>query len=249
MNHLLFSLFIAATGCATTDDCTDSSCGEERSIDATDGDGGITNPAADDDDDGFSNEEEDAAGTNPNYAFSRPYAGGYNVGFCDTPPEPTGPTGVGANENGVIWAAYQEGDVAENWTMVDHHGEQVDLYSFCGKTVMISLSAGWCGPCRSLAAQMQAMQDEYRADGLQIIEVITGDNQNNPPSMAFLEDWSADYNFRDIPVLLGPEPTSWDSLMMQWETDQYIPTVYIVGPDGTVLSADQGVHDPATFLP
>ena len=93
------------------------------------------------------------------------------------------------------------------------------------------------------------MQDEYRADGLQIIEVITGDNQNNPPSMAFLEDWSADYNFRDIPVLLGPEPTSWDSLMMQWETDQYIPTVYIVGPDGTVLSADQGVHDPATFLP
>lgn len=249
MKHILFSLSIAAAGCAAPDDCTDASCDDGRPGDAASGDAGTPSPADDDDNDGFSNEEEDAAGTNPNNGYSRPYTGGYNVGFCDTPPEPTGPTGTGVNENGVTWAAYQEGDVAENWTMTDHHGEPVDLYSFCGKTVMMALSAGWCGPCRNLASQMQAMQDQYRDEGLQIIEVITGDNQNNPASMAFLESWSTDYNFRDIPVLLGPEPTSWDSLMMQWETDQYIPTVYIIGPDGTVLSADQGAHDPSTFLP
>jgi thiol-disulfide isomerase/thioredoxin len=249
MRTSLILLTLFSMACQPAADCDAGECDDENSASSgTTNDSDPPVDSADDDDDGFTNAEEEAAGTNPNYAYSHPYTGGYNVGFCDTPPEPTGPTGLGENDRGVTWTAYQEGDVVENWTMTDQYGEDVDLYSFCGKTVMVSLSAGWCGPCRSLAEDMQAMQDTYRDQDLQIIEIITGDNQNELPSLDFLMEWHEDYSFTDIPVLLPPRATSWDAVTMQWELDQYIPTVFIIGPDGTVLSADQGVHDPSPYL-
>jgi thiol-disulfide isomerase/thioredoxin len=251
MTRSLILASLLTFGCESDTKCADTgSCDDDAATSGdggTDGDGG-GDELADDDGDGFSNADEEAAGTNPNYAYSRPYSGGYNVGFCETPPEPTGPTGVGQNTNGVQWAAYQAGDVVENWTMTDQYGEQVDLYSFCGKTVMVAFSAGWCGPCRGLAEGMQAMQDGYRDDDVQLIEVITGDNQNELPSIDFLMGWNDDYGFTDIPVLLPERATSWDAVTMQWERDSYIPTVFVIGPDGTVLSADDGTHDPGSFL-
>ena len=212
-------------------------------------DGSTDDDGADDDDDGFTNAEEAEAGTNPDYAYSHPYTGGYNVGFCDTPPEPTGPTGTGRNESsGVTWTAYDVGDVVENWTMTDQYGEEVDLYSFCGQHVVVALSAGWCGPCRYAAEEMQAKQDEYREKGVQFIEIITGDNSDELPNIDFLMGWDEQYGFTDIPVLLPPRATGWDAITMQWEMDMAIPTLYHISPNGTVLSADDLIHDPGQFL-
>ena len=209
---------------------------------------GASEDVADDDGDGFTNAEEEELGTDPNSRYSRPYTGGYNVGVCDELPAATGPTGTGENANGVQWAAYQEGDVAENWTMVDQHGEEVDLYSFCGKHVMLAVSAGWCGPCRSLAGEMQAMQDQYRDQDVQIIEVITDNNAYEQPDGNFVSQWANQYGFEDIPVLILAEPTSWNDLEFHWEVDTYIPSLWHIGPDGTILSADAGIHDPGVFL-
>ena len=112
-------------------------------------------PTADDDGDGFTNAEEDEAGTNPDYAYSRPYEGGYNVGFCDTPRASQPDLVQRASPRTVRPMSGRRstmGDVPNNMTFMDQYGEMVDLYSFCGKHVMVLVSAGWCGPCRSLAA-------------------------------------------------------------------------------------------------
>ena len=126
--------------------------------DGNNGDDTDDDATADDDGDGLTNAEEDAYGTdpdnedsdgdgyadgeevndhgtNPAYVYSHPYTGGYNVGWCDEEPNPTGPTGPGG--------AYREGDVASNFTLTDQHGELVDLYSFCGQNVMIGFGAFW----------------------------------------------------------------------------------------------------------
>ena len=246
MNTKTLFLFCLTTlwfGC----DAGDSDTSSEASNSTPDG--GIVDDGTDDDGDGFTNMEEEEAGTNPDYAYSHPYTGGYNVGFCDTPPEPTGPTGTGLNEStGVTWAAYDVGDVVENWTMTDQHGEEVDLYSFCGKHIVVAFSAGWCGPCRNAAAEMQAKQDEYRDQDVQFIEVITGDNRDEHPDTAFLIEWGVEYGFTDIPVLLPPRATGWDAITLQWEMDMAIPTLYHISPNGTVLSADDLIHDPGQFL-
>jgi thiol-disulfide isomerase/thioredoxin len=214
-----------------------------------DADGGADD--ADDDDDGFTNSEEADAGTNPDYIYSHPYTGGYNVGFCDTPPVATGATATASvTYEGEIneWPTLSDGDVPNNMTFMDQHGEMVDLYSFCGKHVMILISAGWCGPCRSLAETVQALQDEYRDDGLQIIEMMTGDNSNGVPSQGFLESWADEYDFDDIPVLSIPVPTSYDAPQFLFDNDGYIPSVYHLNTKLEVVSADESVHDPGAWL-
>lgn len=98
-----------------------------------------TDPLVDDSDgDGYLDGEEVDAGTNPLYEYSHSYAGGYNVGTCDNGmAEPTGPTGQGSYASHT-WDAYQVGDVVDNFSLIDQHGEYVDLYSFCGQVVAIA---------------------------------------------------------------------------------------------------------------
>jgi hypothetical protein len=90
----------------------------------------------DSDDDGYEDGEEVEAGTNPNWAYSHPYDGDYYVGWCDTAPIPTGPTGEMDGR-----PAYREGDVLENFTWIDQHEQNVDLYSFCGHLVVVQFSS------------------------------------------------------------------------------------------------------------
>jgi hypothetical protein len=105
----------------------------------------------DSDDDGWEDGEEVEAGTNPLYEHSHPYTGGYAVGFCDSPPEPTGPTGwiegYFQPDDGppewYEWPVYEEGDVVDDFAWRDQHGETVHLYSFCGQTVMLAFAAFW----------------------------------------------------------------------------------------------------------
>ena len=242
---MLATLSLLVLGCSAADSKDDDEASPDTNADEDDA---AEEDLSDDDGDGFTNAEEALAGTNPDYAYSHPYAGNYNVGFCSQPYSPTGPTGTGINDNDVTWTAYQTGDVPENWTMPDQHGEDVDLFSFCGQHIMLSFSAGWCGPCRSLAMELQALQFEYEDQGVQIIEVITGDNADNPADHDFLADWAEDYGFSSIPVVAAPRATSWDALVNQWELDMYIPTLYHVAPSGEIVSADDAAHDPGAFL-
>jgi len=203
--------------------------------------------SSDSDDDGHTDGEEQEAGTNPLDAYSHAYEGGYNVGYCESQWEGTGPTGIGGFD-GTEWTAYQNGDVPMNFQMEDQFGEMVDLYSFCGKHVMIVQSAGWCGPCRSLAEEAQHEQELYRDEGLQIIEMIKQDNAGDPPDLAFVQGWATDYGMTDIPVLQGPRATSWTSEVIYWDADGYIPSVWHISPEGVIISADEAVTDPGVFF-
>ena len=207
---------------------------------------------ADSDGDGFDDAAEWREGTNPNYEYSHSYQGDYRVGFCDTPPATTGPTmaqSIDANDgNTYNYNVLQNGDVPENFTMVDQYGEELDLYSFCGQPVMVVLSAGWCGPCRAEAETLQAVADAY--PDLQIITMLTDDNAYEIPTVPFLESWANQYGFENIAVVTpgGTAPTTYDELFAQpqmaWEMDGYIPTIYHLDETLTVISADEGMKEP-----
>ena len=124
----------------TTQDADDDGDGLTNAVEATLG----TDPDnADSDGDGYDDGAEVQDGTNPLYEYSHSYTGGYNVGYCeDGVAAATGPTGTGAY-GAHTWTTYRPGDVVRNFTMIDQHGEYVDLYSFCGQVVAISVGAFW----------------------------------------------------------------------------------------------------------
>ena len=97
------------------------------------------------DGDGFSDAAEMEAGTNPDSTHSHPLEfGNYNIGFCETEPNPTGPSQQASmSENGMelSWEHYAIGDIAENMTLKDQYGQDVDLYDFCGNHIMLVIGS------------------------------------------------------------------------------------------------------------
>ena len=189
--------------------------------------------ATDSDGDGWDDGEELDEGTDPANGYSHPYEGGYPLGDCEQLPESTGPTG----SRGV----YAKGDVVQNFTLSDQHGEEVDLYSFCGRHVMLAIGAEWCSPCSQLAAEAQDIQDSY---DITVIEVLIEDRNGGSPGQPALSRWAEDHGLETVPVLGDGDY----EVFSVFERDYAIPTIVHIGPDGTVLSVDEGEHDPGKFL-
>ena len=199
----------------------------------------------DSDGDGYTDDEEIEAGTNPDFSYSHPYEfGNYNIGYCERGiADPTGPTTETSTEYG-SWPIHNRGDIVDNFTMVDHHGQMIDLYSFCGKHIMLVLGQEWCPPCEDLSHQVQGIQDTY-GDRVQIIEILTADNNYNEPTQDVLQGWAESGGITTIPVLNGFNDAE---ALNVYERDGYIPTTVIIGPDMDVLNLDRGVTDAGRYL-
>jgi len=239
------------------EDGDDTGASEGDSLNAdSDGDGltdgeeaelGTDPSIADSDGDGLDDLAERDGGTSPTNPYSRAYTGGYNVKGCDVEPVATGPTGTGTFEQGgetYEWPVYQEGDVVENFTLLDQHGEEVDLYSFCGQTIMLVFSAEWCGPCKQLADQVQGEQDEYGPAGFQAIEILIEDSRQNQPDVDDVARWAEDHGLLTVPALADEEYANWQPFELDWG----IPSISYIGPDMTVLSTDGNITNPGRFV-
>lgn len=202
---------------------------------------GTDSDNADSDGDGQADGDEVSQGTSPLNDWSFLYAeGGYNVGACDEKPAASSPSGTN-NGYSNTWAV---GDTVGNVTLTDQYGQEVHLGSFCGRHVMIAFGAMWCGPCQSLAAEMQELQDRYGPEGFQGIEVLIEDTSSNVPDGRDLETWSDTYGLESVPVLSDGEYVAWP----YYEVDWYIPTVVHIGPDMKVLAVDTAEYTPAGWL-
>ena len=110
----------------------------------------------DTDGDGVEDGLEVEEGTNPTYEYSHTYIGGYNVGSCeDGMAEPTG-----ASDSNGHTPLYAEGDVVDNFTLMDQHGEDVDLYSFCGQNASKAMIC-----CEYCSATKLLGDSEMRSSG------------------------------------------------------------------------------------
>ncbi|GEM_PF-708174 len=235
------------------DDGEETDAGTDPNASDTDGDGLTdgeeldeygTDPTNDDTDgDGYGDGDEVDGGTNPAYEFSHPYTGGYDVGWCDTPPSSTsgatGLTEIKYQGQTYSWTVYAEGDTVENYVMKDSYGEDFAFYSLCGKTTLIALSAGWCGPCQDLAADLPGEVQHYSDQDFAAIEILTENSRGQLPSQSDLQSWRSSFNLNGIPVI-GPEDNDMANELYTFEADAYIPSTSIVGPDMVVLSLDEG---------
>ncbi len=206
-----------------------------------------TDPAEPDSDgDGFDDKVEVDAELNPNFEWSHPYEeGDYLVGACPTlPAEGSGPTGMGAYSDGTQtweWEAYQVGDTLNPWSGSDNFEQEVGFYTFCGNYMLVTVSAGWCGPCQQLAAELADVQEQVRNDYSNFVafELLYQNTQGNTPNTRTLADWKETYALDGVPVV-GPADAA-ETELTYMEVDGFIPTSFIVSPDMRVLSMDEYV--------
>lgn len=228
----------------TNDDSDDDGLTDAEELDLgtdptaadTDGDGvsdgdeeaaGLNPFDPDSDVDGFEDGVEQAQATDPLDPFSWDYDGGE---WCDR---------RRAAET-VYGDGWGNGDIAPNVGLQDQFGEDFALYQFYGNVILLDFSAGWCVPCRELAAEAQALWETYRESGFIVVHVMTRNNSNAAPDTAFLQSWAADYGIT-FPVALDPGSIAIDGFNDAGLYGGTIPFTVLIDTEMFVDSSYSGV--------
>ena len=98
---------------------------------------------------------------------------------------------------------YNVGDVMKDFTLKDCDGNDIQLKNYFtnAKAVFINQSAGWCSVCRSEVTRMEAMYQNFKDDGLVILQPMYQNNTGGAADAAFCQSWRDQYSLT-YPVLV-----------------------------------------------
>jgi hypothetical protein len=245
---LALALPLSLAGCDKGDDVdagmaddTDSGDGDgdgsEDPGDGDPGDGDGDPGPLDTDQDGLTDEEEGELGTDP----TRRDTDGDNYWDSWELIEGTDPLDVASRIYVGFWPYNPNKDDLEqgSWdtastivgrpfprhSLLDNHGDTVDLYDFSNFTsndtgepayLIFDLSAQWCGPCHNVAEWMSGVDDQNtgwiqttyptvrdKVHGLRIwwITFVVENSQGGPPTMADTTTWFSAHQDPYIPIV------------------------------------------------
>lgn len=117
---------------------------------------------------------------------------------------------------------------APAFTLTDFSGQELSLNRYRGKVILLDFWATWCGPCRMEIPGLVRLQDHYRAEGLQVLGIVTRDQAHNVP--AFYAEFRMNY-----PVAMGNE-----GLNALYGGILGLPTTFLIGRDGRIYESVVG---------
>ena len=123
------------------------------------------------------------------------------------------------------------GTPAPDFTLETLDGKSVSLSSLRGKAVVVNFWATWCGPCKIETPWLVELQNQYGAQGLQIVGVAM-DESGKDEIARFAKDMGMNY-----PVLLGKEAVG----------DAYggvpaLPESFFISRDGKIVDKIMGLQ-------
>ncbi|MCE7948421.1 MAG: TlpA family protein disulfide reductase [Chloroflexi bacterium CFX4] len=127
---------------------------------------------------------------------------------------------------GVVLIQSNQGQLSSGFapafTLQTYDGGSFDLREQRGKVVLINFWASWCGPCRSEAAELNAVWDEFRSREFAMIGVGYLDNERD--ALGFIAEFGVEY------------PTGHDngSLIARAFRTRGVPETYILDREGKI---------------
>jgi thiol-disulfide isomerase/thioredoxin len=134
--------------------------------------------------------------------------------------------------NGVQPAPAGLASSAYGWTLENNH--RVKLSDYRGKVVVLDFYATWCDPCRAETPHLVTMQQQYGAQGLQVIGLNVGGEDDLAEVPAFAKEFS-------IPYPLG---TPEDKFVDEYLSDnQNIPQSFVFDRSGRLVKRFVGFNN------
>jgi len=119
-------------------------------------------------------------------------------------------------------------------------------YSFYGETegycdasfTVVSIAAGWCGPCRTEARLMEEfLVQRYAEHNVRVVVAIVQNNDGAAADATFCSGWTDQYGLTN-PVLLDPSQDT----QIYFPGDA-LPANLIVDNTGTIVHREYGASD------
>lgn len=138
------------------------------------------------------------------------------------------------------FAQLPDGSTAPNFTATDINGNSWTLYDILdqGKSVVIDISATWCGPCWAYhnSGQLERLYEDFGPDGSNEVMVlfIEGDGST---TLADLNGTGS--NTQGNWVANTPYPIIDNGGIADQYAITYFPTIYHICPDRTLVEAGQ----------
>jgi peroxiredoxin len=120
---------------------------------------------------------------------------------------------------------------APDFSLTDVDGKPLALSQYRGKVVLLDFWATWCTPCREETPHFVALQEKYRAQGLQIVGLSMDDDAK--PVRAFQREFRMNY-----PVAMGTVKVaeSYGGVLG-------LPVAFLIDRDGRIVTKYSGPVD------
>ena len=131
-------------------------------------------------------------------------------------------------------AALKGPKLAPDFTLESLDGQTIHLSDYRGKAVLLNFWATWCGPCKIEMPWFVEMQNQYGAQGFQIVGVAMDDSSKDDIAK-FAKEMGVNY-----PVLIGKEAVG----------DEYggvpaLPESFFISRDGKIVDKIMGLRGRA----
>ena len=123
---------------------------------------------------------------------------------------------------------------AQSWTMLD--GRRAQAADYKGKVLVLDFWATYCPPCREEVPHLVALQKRYGGQGLNVVGLNVGGDEDRPKMPAFVREFGIQY-------ALGYPDDELSSLV--FANDDRIPQTYVFDRNGRLVKRFIGYDSEA----